>query len=231
MARIPLYKKAEAEILRRIRSGDWPPGLRIGNEFDLAAEFGVSQGTMRRALMAVEAVGYLDRKPGRGTVVAAPNRAGDATPPPDLHRLTRPDGSALPLTVFRARLSRRQPEGAEAALFDGPLHVLVRTLKSGLERFALEEIVLPVSLVPDMAEDQQADFADLLIALGLAPARVDDRLHAEVTDMATSVALACDRYTGLLCLSRLARNRNDTPLARQTLRMAGPAVYAVALAS
>lgn len=90
MARTPLYKTAEAEILRRIRAGDWPPGLRLGNEFDLAAEFGVSQGTMRRALMAVEAMGYLDRKPGRGTLVAAPREAGAAAPPPDPHRLVRP---------------------------------------------------------------------------------------------------------------------------------------------
>ena len=228
MARTPLYKTTEAEMLRRIASGDWPPGLRLGNEFDLAAEFGVSQGTMRRALMAVEAMGYLDRKPGRGTMVAQP-RSADTAPPADVRRLTRPDGSALPLTVFRARLTRRQPEGAEAALFDGPLHVLARTLKSGADRFALEEIVLPVALAPEMAEDQPAEFADLLAALGLAPARIDDRLHAEVTDMATSVALACDRYTGLLCLTRLARDRHGTPLARQILRMAGPATYAVTL--
>lgn len=225
MARTPLYKTAEAEILRRIRSGDWPPGMRLGNEFDLAEAFGVSQGTMRRALMAVEAMGYLDRKPGRGTVVAAPPDAAAATPPPHLRPLVRPDGTALPLTVFRARLSHRRPEGAEAAFFDGDLNVLTRTLKSGTDRAALEQIVLPVALAPELSEDQPADFADLLAAQGLSPARIDDRLHAEITDMATAVALACNRYTGLLCLTRLARDRHGTPLARQALRMAGPATY------
>ena len=34
MAREPLYKKAEAEMLRRIRSGKWPEGTRLGNEFE-----------------------------------------------------------------------------------------------------------------------------------------------------------------------------------------------------
>lgn len=228
MARTPLYKTAEAEILRRIRSGDWPPGMRLGNEFDLAEAFKVSQGTMRRALMAVEAMGYLDRKPGRGTLVTEP-QATNSVPPPDPHRVTRPDGTALPLTVFRAHLSRRRPEGAEAAFFDGGLNVLTRTLKSGTDRFALEEIVLPEALSPEMEEDQPASFPDLLAALGLAAARIDDRLQAEVTDMATSVALACDRHTGLLCLTRIARDRQGTPLARQILRMAGPATYAVTL--
>lgn len=131
--------------------------------------------------------------------------------------------------MFRARLSRRAPEGAEAAHFDGLLNVLTRTLKSGTDRIALEEIVLPVAFAPDMAEDQPADFSDLLAAQGLSPARIDDRLHAEVTDMATAVALTCNRYSGLLCLTRLARDRNGTPLARQSLRMAGPAAYAAAL--
>lgn len=228
MARTPLYKTAEAEILRRIRSGDWPPGLRLGNEFELAEDFGVSQGTMRRALMSVEALGYLDRKPGRGTVVAEPQTA--TTPPrADFRHLTRPDGTPLPLTVFRARLTRRLPEGAEAGLFDGPLHVLTRTLKCGPDRFALEEIMLPEALSPHMPEDQPASFPDLLCALGLAAARLEDRLHAEVTDMGTSVALACNRYTGLLCLTRLARDQHGAPIARQTMRMAGPAAYAVTL--
>ncbi|PIV75510.1 MAG: hypothetical protein COW55_05300 [Rhodobacteraceae bacterium CG17_big_fil_post_rev_8_21_14_2_50_65_11] len=228
MARTPLYKAAEAEILRRIATGAWPVGMRLGNEFELAEDFGVSQGTMRRALMTVEALGYLDRKPGRGTVVAEP-QAATTTPPPDFRRLTRPDGTPLPLTVFRARLTRRLPEGLEAGLFDGPLHALARTLKCSPDRFALEEIVLPVAHRPDMEEDQPAAFIDLLSGLGLAAARIDDRLHAEVTDMATSVALACDRYTGLLCLTRLARDRHGAPIARQTLRMAGPVAYGVTL--
>ena len=46
---VPLYKAAETEMIRRIESGEWAPGLRLPNEFGLADEFGVSQGTMRRA--------------------------------------------------------------------------------------------------------------------------------------------------------------------------------------
>lgn len=225
MAREPLYRQAETELLRRIRSGEWPVGMRIGNEFELAEEFGVSQGTMRRALMSVEAMGLLSRKPGRGTLVAEPQAAA-APAAPAAARLTLPDGAPLPLEVFRARLTSRRPEGSETALFDGPLQVLSRTLKSGGERFALEELLLPEALVPDMDEDQPAGFRDLLAALGLSPARIEDRLHAEMTSMGDSVALACDRHTALLCLTRIAYSAEGQALARQSLRMAGPARYA-----
>ena len=44
MARELLYKKAETEMRRRIVEGDWPVGMRLGNEFQLADEFKVSQG-------------------------------------------------------------------------------------------------------------------------------------------------------------------------------------------
>ena len=224
MPRQPLYKTAEIEMLRRITSGEWPVGLRLGNEFELAEEFGVSQGTMRRGLISVEAMGHLSRKPGRGTVVAEPTVAPPAAPP-DLRRLFLPDGDRLPLSPFRASLTTCMPEGAERAFFSGPVHVLSRTLKSGGDRFALEQILIDTSAVPEMDEDQPVEFLPLLHALDLPTTTLEDRIHADVTSMSESVALACDRHTALLCLTRIARDRAARPLAVQTLRMAGPASY------
>ena len=195
---------------------------------ELAEEFGVSQGTMRRALMSVEAMGHLHRKPGRGTIVAEPV-AATAAHAPDFTRLTLPDGAPLPLGVFRAGLQSRMPQGTETALFPGRVHALTRTLKSGDDRFALEEVLIAQAVLPEIAEDQPADFVDLLTGLGLAPARIDDRLHAKETSMGESVALACDRHTALLCLTRVARDKVGQVIARQTLRMAGPAAYGVTL--
>lgn len=64
---VPLYERARASILKRISAGAWKVGAMLPNETVLAAELDVSQGTMRRALDALENEGFLERKQGRGT--------------------------------------------------------------------------------------------------------------------------------------------------------------------
>ncbi len=65
----PLYEQVRTEILQRLVSGYWKPGEPLPNEFDLAAEFGVSQGTVRRALGEMAARNLVTRIQGRGTFV------------------------------------------------------------------------------------------------------------------------------------------------------------------
>ncbi|MFW5655093.1 MAG: GntR family transcriptional regulator, partial [Roseicyclus sp.] len=80
MARTPLYKAAETEMIRRIESGEWEVGRRLPNEFVLAEEFKVSQGTMRRALMTLEGQGLLAASPGGGPSWRRPTRRGRTAP-------------------------------------------------------------------------------------------------------------------------------------------------------
>ena len=115
MARVPLYKATETEMIRRIDSGAWEVGRRLPNEFVLAEEFGVSQGTMRRALMSLEAMGYLDRKPGRGTLVSLPSAMHAPSAP--VMCLTDAEGTPLSLEVYRARSGTRGATPGEADLF------------------------------------------------------------------------------------------------------------------
>jgi len=68
---MPLYQEIEAQMLARISDGDWPPGTRLPNEFVLADDFGVSQGTVRKALSGLETRGLVHRRPRHGTVVVA----------------------------------------------------------------------------------------------------------------------------------------------------------------
>ena len=56
-------------LVERIRSGEWKPGQLIPNEFEIAAEFGVSQGTARKAISELAAEGLVLRRQGRGTFV------------------------------------------------------------------------------------------------------------------------------------------------------------------
>ena len=66
----PLYVKARNIMVDRLISGQWRPGQVLPSEFAIAAELGVSQGTVRKALDDMTAEGLVVRKQGRGTFVA-----------------------------------------------------------------------------------------------------------------------------------------------------------------
>ena len=63
----PLYLQLRDALAERISSGNWRPGAIIPSESDLAREFGVSPGTMRKALDLLESERVLIRRQGRGT--------------------------------------------------------------------------------------------------------------------------------------------------------------------
>src|ERR671913_1524598 len=66
----PLYRQAKDVLTQRIAEGQWQPGQIIPSEFEIAADLGVSQGTVRKALDEMTAENLLVRRQGRGTFVA-----------------------------------------------------------------------------------------------------------------------------------------------------------------
>jgi GntR family transcriptional regulator len=66
----PLYRQVMDMFVKRMVDGVWSPGLLLPSELQLAAEIGVSQGTVRKALDAMAAENLVVRRQGRGTFVA-----------------------------------------------------------------------------------------------------------------------------------------------------------------
>ena len=64
------YARIKMYILGKIESGDWPVDGRVPSENQLAAEFGVSRMTARRAVLELTQDGVLMRSQGLGTFVA-----------------------------------------------------------------------------------------------------------------------------------------------------------------
>jgi GntR family histidine utilization transcriptional repressor len=64
------WEDIRAEVLRRIRARDWPPGALIPGEEALAEEFGVARATVNRALRDLAEAGVIERKKRAGTRVA-----------------------------------------------------------------------------------------------------------------------------------------------------------------
>lgn len=66
-----LHSRISAWIRSQIASGAWPAHFRLKPEPELAAELGVSRGTLRRALGTLIAEGALVQARGKGTFVTS----------------------------------------------------------------------------------------------------------------------------------------------------------------
>jgi GntR family transcriptional regulator len=72
-AGMPLFRAAKRALLHSIQAGQVAPGQALPSESQLAAGYGVSIGTLRRAVDDLVAEHILVRRQGRGTFVATHN--------------------------------------------------------------------------------------------------------------------------------------------------------------
>ncbi|PSL05317.1 DNA-binding GntR family transcriptional regulator [Haloactinopolyspora alba] len=70
-APVPLHAQVSEAMRARIVSGEWPPHYRLRSEPEIAAELGISRGTLRRALSTLIREGLLVQARGRGTFVTS----------------------------------------------------------------------------------------------------------------------------------------------------------------
>jgi hypothetical protein len=67
------YVRVANDIAARIASGELSPGTRLRAERDLATHYGVSYGTVRRAMKELREQGLIATIHGRGTFVNNPS--------------------------------------------------------------------------------------------------------------------------------------------------------------
>ena len=84
IAKTRAYEQAAEQIAARIRAGAWRPGDRLPAERDLAAQLGISRGSTREALRVLEAMGWLEIRPGDGTLVRDRRAKQEGVPAADL---------------------------------------------------------------------------------------------------------------------------------------------------
>lgn len=66
----PLHRQLRDLMMARIEAGEWSPGTYLPPETRLAEDYGVAVGTLRKALLDLAAEGVVQRRQGKGTVVA-----------------------------------------------------------------------------------------------------------------------------------------------------------------
>ncbi len=102
-----------------LASSDTAVGDRLPPERRLAAELGVSRGELRKALMALEAEGIIERHVGRGTFLKSPADMED-TGEAIVQRLSE---ISSPHAAMMARLSLEPELAGHAAIHAAPRHL------------------------------------------------------------------------------------------------------------
>ena len=215
----PLYGQIRALIERALEAREWAPGEAIPSELELASRFGVSQGTVRKAVQALAAENLLVRRQGKGTFVAThtEEKASNFR----FLRIRRNDGQP---EYPRSRLVdlRRSRAGADAARSlairaGDPVFVLRRILEYGGAPAVLDEITLPATLFRGLTRARCAAYPGSMYGFfeaefGVRMLRAEERLHAVAADPAASALLRVPAGTPLLAVDRVAYTYGDRPV-------------------
>ncbi len=206
----PLYAQVKSLLLKRIGSGGWKPGEMLPNEYELAAEYRVSQGTVRKALMALETDKMLVRRQGVGTFVARHSRDRALFQffrlfGLDDHRLT-PTSKVLTQRTIRAKSDQAASLGVDPG---AALHAIVRVRYLNGSPAIFERIFVPTHLMPDLAVPEGDEMEDEMYVIyqerfGISIARVAERLAAIAATASEARHLELEPGAPLLEISRVA---------------------------
>ena len=73
---VPLYHQIKESLALHITAGRWRPGEELPSEAELCRHYGVSRGTIRRAISDLSQQGIVQSRQGRGTFVSRPKFEG-----------------------------------------------------------------------------------------------------------------------------------------------------------
>lgn len=230
---VPLYQHVYDTIIARIVSGELGPGAMLPSETDLGRELGVSQGTARKALTALEQRGILQRRQGRGTFVAT-------TTPERAHfhffRLRRADGSDATPTLETEAVTRRKATADEQSVFGdeiGDVFEIARVRSIDGKTIVRENSVVPSALFPGLAERSplpNALYAMYQQAYGIAIAEADEQLHAVLATEEDAALMQIAVGAPLIEIRRKAVDISDRAIElRQSRYLTEDLHYAVTL--
>lgn len=208
----PLYMQIKNILVRRISTSAWKPGELLPSEFDLASEYKVSQGTIRKALTAMEGERLIIRRQGRGTYVARHSTEATLF---HFFRMVGPDDQRLaPVSIVLSQKRQRATcgQGLRLAVAAGSmLHAIVRVRHLQGMPAIFERIFVPVALMPQLEVEPGAEMQDEMYVIyqerfGVTVARASERLEAVAASREEACHLGVRPATPLIQISRIARD-------------------------
>ncbi len=213
-----LYKKVKIEVTRMLSSRGFSAGDLLPTEKQLAARYGVSVGTIRRAIDELVNEHVLVRKQGRGTQLAtfSPERMLNRFWP-----VVRKDGTREIPIVQTLEFERERADAETAAALSlargAPIYRIVNVLLLDGNPVLVDDVRLPASLYPDLTEEAFVARDMTMYGLyqsryGVKVIRTVDSLHGVGADAVTAKRLGLPVGTPLLAFTRTAYTFDDKPV-------------------
>lgn len=218
----PLYRALERRMRDALARGEWKPGEAIPPERVLAKRYGVSIGTLRRAIDELAAAHVLIRQQGRGTFVASHDRDRLLFyffhVAPERGPKEYPDVRLVAFT--RGKASR--DEGEHLAIGAGdPVFRIRNLLHLSGRPVIVDDLTLPGARFPGLTarrfERRPSTIYNLYQdAFGLSVVRTREQLRALLADAGSARLLGLAKGAPLLSIRRIALSYHDEPVELRT---------------
>jgi GntR family transcriptional regulator len=214
----PLYREVQLRITRALAAGEWKPGEAIPSETRLAADFGVSIGTIRRAIDELVAGRILVRQQGRGTFVAT--HTEDRTLFYFFHVVGKDGSQEFPISeLLDFRKERAGPnDESQLGIPRGSRVARVRNLlKLGGKPVVLDDITVSTERFPRIDETTFRKREGTIYGLyqaryGVNVVRISERLSAAHPPAEIATILGMRSNQPALHIRRVAYSYNDSPV-------------------
>jgi GntR family transcriptional regulator len=212
-----LYRQVKHELIADIQSGKFQPGKALPNETELAQRFGVSIGTLRRAVDELVADHVLLRQQGRGTFVGQQDNDRFMY---QFFKIERRDGlrefPQIRLLAFGT--ARASAEEAQALGLRGAARVfrIENVLSLQGRPVVHDRIALSCTLFAGLTRAQFEQRPGTIYelyqrAFGVTVVGADERARAEGADAASATLLQLAEGTPVLRVARVAHTFDRQP--------------------
>lgn len=220
ISRQPLFLQVKRAVIHGICSGEWPPGSMLPSEPELCRQFGVSIGTLRRAIGELVAEDKLIRRQGHGTFVCS------YTNNTYWNRFQRYEGVDGKLIVWSSELIQLERLAADEVVAralklnagDKVVHIVRKIWRNNKTVYCgRDDVYLPAKKCPQLDPGDFSNFSSSLYAfferkLNIVVTNVSDTLQAHVVN--NELARLTDLPVGkpMFHLTRIGYTYNQEPV-------------------
>ena len=215
----PLYFQIQELMRARIRAKEWSGGRYLPNEGDLAREYGVSVGTMRKALDLLGQQNLIVRRQGLGTYVN--DNSEDKRQPFHPWSLDGSKKSAFEMEVLSSRMVRPSPAQISELRLERDAKAIELTalctdngVAASLDCYLIPTPVLPAvsQVIASGFDVDTALVAPQLASLDHRIKSYTDQISAAHASEQVSKALALAYRAPILSVTRTAFDHEGQPV-------------------